>query len=144
MTEVSTRGHDAEVYTRTYNLSPAETATLVNEATAAASRAYKVDDIATLAIYRGLVGIATTTPTLTTLTPNTKAKGSTEFDVVVAGTNFQPWSVVLWNGAPRATTYTSATSLTVKAPGVISAGSVPVRVSSGADLISNTVTFIYT
>ena len=141
---VETYAHDATAYTKTYNKTPAETAAEVNEAAAAASRAYKVDDIATLIEYRKLVGIVTPVPTVTTLTPNTKAQGTGEFDVVVAGTNFQPWSVVLWNGAPRPTTYTSATSLTVKAPAVISAGVAPVRVTNGADLISNAVNFTFT
>lgn len=144
MTEIDTRAHDAASYTKTYNKTPAETKTEVEAAFAAASRAYKVDDIATNAIYRGLVGISTPVPTVTTLTPNTKLAGTGEFDVVVAGTNFQPWSIVLWNGAPRPTTYTSATSLTVKAPAVISAGVAPVRVTSGGDNISNAVNFTFT
>jgi len=144
MIEVDTRGHDAEAYTKTYNKTPAETKAEVEEAYAAAARAYKVDDIATLVDYRKLTGQTTPAPTLGTLTPNTKAQGTGEFDVVVAGTNFQPWSVVLWNGAPRPTVYTSATSLTVKAPAVVSAGVAPVRVTNGGDLISNSVNFTFT
>lgn len=142
--KVDTRGHDAEAYTKTYNKTPAETKAEVEAGITAASRAYKVDDIATLINYRGRVGIATPAPTVGTLTPNTKAQGTGEFDVVVAGTNFQPWSVVLWNGAPRPTVFNSATSLTVKAPSVVSAGVVPVRVTNGADLISNAVNFTFT
>jgi hypothetical protein len=142
--EIDTLAHDAASYTKTYNLSPAETAALVNDAAAAASRAYQVDDISTLVQYRGLTGVTTPTPTVSTLTPSTLAKGLGEFDVVVAGTNFQAWSIVLWNGAPRPTTFISATSLKVRAPSVISAGVVPVRVTSGADLISNAVNFTFT
>jgi hypothetical protein len=144
MTEVAERAHDAASYTKTYNKTPAETAAEVKAFDAAASQAYKVDDIATLANYRTLVGIVTPAPTLSTLTPNTKAQGTGEFDVVVTGTNFQPWSIVLWNGAPRPTVYTSATSLTVKAPAVVSAGVAPVRVTNGGDLISSAVNFTFT
>lgn len=144
MPEVAERAHDAASYTKTYNKTPAETKAEVEEAYTAAARAHKVDDIATLVNYRKLTGVVTPTPTVSTLTPNTKAQGTGEFDVVVAGTNFQPWSVVLWNGAPRPTVFTSATSLTVKAPSVISAGVAPVRVTNGADLISNAVNFTFT
>jgi hypothetical protein len=136
--------HDAASYTKTYNKSPAETKAEVEAAIAAVQRSHKVDDISTLVQYRGLTGQTTPAPTVSTLTPNTKAQGTGEFDVVVAGTNFQPWSIVLWNGAPRPTVYTSATSLTVKAPAVVSPGVVPVRVTSGGSLISNAVNFTFT
>jgi len=138
------QGHDAEAYTKTYNKTPAQTKAEVEAAYAAAGRAYKVDDIATLIEYRKLTGISTPTPTVSTLTPSTKAQGTGEFDVVVTGTGFQPWSQVLWNGAPRPTVYTSITSLTVKAPAVVSAGVAPVRVTNGSDLISNAVNFTFT
>jgi hypothetical protein len=139
-------GHDVSYYPEDHaaSLPPATTKAAVEAADAAAAQAYRMDDLSTLVQYRSLTGQSTPTPTVTTLTPNTKVKGTGEFDVVVAGTGFQPWSIVLWNGAPRPTVYTSPTSVTVKAPAVISAGVVPVRVTSGGDLISNAVNFTFT
>jgi IPT/TIG domain len=123
---------------------PAQTKAEVEAAVAAAQQAYKLDDISTLVAFRSFTGQTTPAPTITTLTPSTAEHGAGEFDVVVTGTNFQPWSIVLWNGAPRPTIYTSPTSLTVKAPSVLSAGVVPVRVTSGGDLVSSASNFTFT
>jgi hypothetical protein len=144
--EVIEQAHDATSYTpdALYIRSPQETSDAVNAAIEDIRRDHKVDDISTVAQYRQLTGQTTPVPTVTTLTPNTKVINTGEFTVVVAGTNFQRWSQVIWNGDPRPTVYTSATSLTVTAPAVISAGVVPVKVSSGGAAVSNSVNFTFT
>jgi hypothetical protein len=53
----------------------------------------------------------TTTPTLTSLTPNTLPSGSTPATVDVVGTNFDSSCVVLADGQSRATFYVTATHL---------------------------------
>jgi hypothetical protein len=50
-------------------------------------------------------------PTVTSLTPASRAAGSTAFTLIVKGTNFVPRSVVRWAGVARTTTYVSATEL---------------------------------
>jgi hypothetical protein len=51
------------------------------------------------------------TPTITSVAPANATAGGAGFTLTVTGTNFIPDSVVDWNGAERATTYKSATSL---------------------------------
>jgi hypothetical protein len=51
------------------------------------------------------------TPTITTVAPANATAGGAGFTLTVTGTNFIRNSVVDWNGAERATTYKSATSL---------------------------------
>ena len=51
-------------------------------------------------------------PTTTGLTPTSAVAGGPGFTLTVTGTNLVRSSVVRWNGADRATTYTSATQLT--------------------------------
>ena len=46
------------------------------------------------------------------MSPTTKTAGGASFTLTVGGANFTTKSVVLWNGAARATTYVSATQLT--------------------------------
>lgn len=53
-------------------------------------------------------------PSVTALTPDTIAAGSPDRQVTITGANFEPVSVVRWNGSDRATTFVSATQLTVK------------------------------
>src|SRR4029453_14012552 len=50
-------------------------------------------------------------PTLTSLSPSSASAAGTAFTLTVTGTNFVPSSVVRWNGAARATTFLSSTSL---------------------------------
>jgi trimeric autotransporter adhesin len=56
------------------------------------------------------------TPTLSALTPNTAATGSAALTLKVSGTRFITESVIQWNGAALATTYSSSTSLTAQIP----------------------------
>ncbi|MGH3739890.1 MAG: beta strand repeat-containing protein [Micromonosporaceae bacterium] len=55
-------------------------------------------------------------PTTTGLSPATAVAGGPGFTLTVTGTNFVAGSVVQWNGAARATTYSSATQLTATIP----------------------------
>jgi hypothetical protein len=55
-------------------------------------------------------------PTAASLNPMTAAAGSGNFYLTVNGSNFVPGAVVRWNGADRATTFVSATQLTVAIP----------------------------
>jgi trimeric autotransporter adhesin len=50
---------------------------------------------------------------LTGLSPSSVTAGSTAFPLTVSGTGFVNGSMVLWNGATLATSYTSGTQLTV-------------------------------
>ncbi|MBL8205911.1 MAG: hypothetical protein JNM09_16875 [Blastocatellia bacterium] len=73
-------------------------------------------------------------PTVTSLSPNTIASGSSAFTLTVNGTGFVPNSVVRWNGSDRTTTFVSATQVTVAitAADVVSAGTAKVRVFNPA------------
>jgi hypothetical protein len=55
---------------------------------------------------------ASTFPQLQALSTNTATAGGGGFLLTVNGANFASNSVVLWNGAVRATTYVSSTQLT--------------------------------
>ena len=54
----------------------------------------------------------TSQPLALWLSPGNATMGGTGFTLTVSGANFSPNSVVLWNGAVRATTYVSSTQLT--------------------------------
>ena len=73
-------------------------------------------------------------PTATTIAPAQVTAGSSAFTLTVTGTNFVSNSAVLWNGALRATTYGSATSLTaaITAADVANAGTASVTVLTPA------------
>ena len=51
-------------------------------------------------------------PTITSLNPPSATATGPAFTLTVNGTNFDPASVVNWNGSPRATTFVSGTQLT--------------------------------
>ncbi|MBK9715236.1 MAG: right-handed parallel beta-helix repeat-containing protein [Kouleothrix sp.] len=57
-----------------------------------------------------------TPPTIGGLAPALLQAGGPAFTLVVTGTNFVAGSTVLWNGAPRATQYVSASRLTAAIP----------------------------
>jgi uncharacterized protein YdgA (DUF945 family) len=50
-------------------------------------------------------------PAITSLSPNVAAVGGPDFTLTVNGTGFVSTSVVNWNGAPKTTTFVSATQL---------------------------------
>ena len=71
-------------------------------------------------------------PTITSLSPNTTAAGSTGFTLTVNGTGFLSGSVVNFNGTALTTTFVSATQLTAAVPAaaVATTGSYPVTVAN--------------
>lgn len=83
-------------------------------------------------------------PTITSLNPNVVAEGSPAFILTVDGTNFVPGAQIVINGAPRGTTFVSATQLTtnIAAPEVASPTTLNVQVVNPAPGggVSNTVT----
>ena len=75
-----------------------------------------------------------TTPTLTSMTPQTSTAGGSAFTLTLTGTRFTGASLVLWNGQPRATTFVSPTRLTALIPAsdTLTSGSAEIRVSNPA------------
>jgi hypothetical protein len=73
-------------------------------------------------------------PSSTTLSPTTTVAGSADLPLTVSGAGFISTSVVSFNGVALATTYVSATQLTVVVPAanLTTPGSYPVVVSSPA------------
>jgi len=69
-------------------------------------------------------------PATSSLSPATATAGGPRFTLTVNGTNFEPPSVVQWNGAARATTYVSATQVTaaISAADIAVAGTATVTV----------------
>ena len=51
-------------------------------------------------------------PTVTTLSPDSAPQSTAGLTITVTGNDFQPWSIVRWNGSNRQTTYVNATTLT--------------------------------
>ena len=82
-------------------------------------------------------------PTLTTLSPSSATAGGPDLTLTVNGSNFASGSVVRWNGAPRNTTFVSATRLTAAIPAadIAAAGSASVTVQNPGGAGSNTLTF---
>ena len=72
-------------------------------------------------------------PTITTLAPSRAPVGST-LALTVTGSSFNWHSVVLWNGAPRPTTFVNPSTLkaTIASTDLSAIGTVPVRVSTPA------------
>ena len=65
-------------------------------------------------------------PTLGTISPTSKTAGDPAFVLTVNGTNFNPSSIVRFNGSNRTTTFVSATQLTAQIPATdVAAGSSP-------------------
>lgn len=89
---------------------------------------------------------ATTTlgapPSLTSVTPNSVIRYSSDLTLTVDGANFVDGATVQWNGAAKATTFVSANQLqaTIDAADLATAGQAQVRVvSPGGGLVSNTM-----
>ncbi|PYM24295.1 MAG: hypothetical protein DMD78_09295, partial [Candidatus Rokuibacteriota bacterium] len=82
-------------------------------------------------------------PAITALTPSSAAAGGPDFTLTIDGTGFVSGAVVIFNGVDRATTFVSATRLTVPIPAASirfpGIGSVQVRNPGG--IFSNTVGF---
>lgn len=82
-------------------------------------------------------------PSLGSVSPDSVAAGSSQLVLTVQGSHFVPTSTVLWNGAPRPTTFTSSTALQAVIPAADIAGArsalVSVRNPDGAVTASEAV-----
>ena len=82
-------------------------------------------------------------PILTGLSPGTATTGMATFLMTVNGANFVTGVTVLWNGAPLATTFVSATQLTASVPAALvqAMGSAAIAVSNSGGAVSNSLSF---
>ncbi len=73
-------------------------------------------------------------PSVTGLSPSVVTAGGAGFTLTVTGADFLPGSVIQWNGATRATTYVSPTTLnaTIAAPDLVLAETVAITVVTPA------------
>ena len=71
-------------------------------------------------------------PTISSLQPSSAVAGGPAFTLTVNGSGFLPVSTVLWNGAPRSTSYLSPNQLTapITAGDIASAGTATVQVQN--------------
>jgi hypothetical protein len=86
----------------------------------------------------------TFTPQITSLSQTSAVEGSSALSLTVSGSNFTGFSTVLFNGAPLATTFASATGqLTATVPAALLAaeGNVNVTAVDAQRGLSNVVTF---
>jgi uncharacterized protein (TIGR03437 family) len=81
-----------------------------------------------------LVSVASPVPLAELLVPSSAAPGSAGLTVTVMGEGFTPTSTVLWNGAPRATTFKSETQLqaAITTADLAAAGTAQISVSNPA------------
>ena len=87
------------------------------------------------------------TPALSQLAPASSLAGCGKVSLTATGSNFQPSSVLLWNGSALPTTYVSATQLTAQIPAasLATAGTDNLTVSTtGAASVSNALPFVAT
>src|SRR6266478_8782400 len=82
-------------------------------------------------------------PTITSISPTSAIAGGAAFTLTVNGTNFVSGSTVSFNGNARATTFVSATQLTVAilASDIATADTFSVRVTNPGDGTSNPASF---
>jgi len=84
-------------------------------------------------------------PVITALNPFWKRAGDPTFTLTVTGADFIPLSEVLWNGAPRVTTYVNPTTVTASIPAtdIAAVGTASVTVSNPptAGGVSGSLTF---
>jgi IPT/TIG domain len=85
--------------------------------------------------------IGAATPTITSLSPNAKNAGGSDFDLIVNGFNFEDDSTVLWNGSRRDTIGDSSRQLRarIRSTDIATAGMARVRVSNPGGVNSNEV-----
>ena len=85
-------------------------------------------------------------PGVSSLAPNTAVHGTgPDLTMTVTGTDFKPYSIIVFNGGDEVTTYISSTQLStgVKPSLVGLPIAVPVQVRNGSQL-SNSVSFTFT
>jgi hypothetical protein len=85
-------------------------------------------------------------PVLGSLSPATAAVGAASFTLHVIGDGFVDGDVILWNGAPVATTFVSATDLStpIDMTAITVAAVIPVSVQTADALGSNALDFTVT
>jgi hypothetical protein len=85
------------------------------------------------------------TPTLSALDPNTAVIGDADLVMTVTGADFNPTSIITFNGGNEPTTYVSATELstTIKPATATTAGAYPVTVKTST-LESDPLDFTFT
>jgi hypothetical protein len=71
-------------------------------------------------------------PRIASLNPSTAAAGSASFTLTVDGANFVDGATVMWNGAPRPTTFGSSARLTasISAADIATAGTISITVAN--------------
>ncbi len=79
-----------------------------------------------------VIGPSSSTPSISSISPSTIAAGSTDFQMVVKGSNFAPNAYVEWNGVPLATAFEKSSQIValVPAAAVASMGNVNVTVTN--------------
>jgi hypothetical protein len=82
-------------------------------------------------------------PTLASLNITSAAHGAGNLRITVTGSKLVPGATVNWNGAPRTTTRTDATHLSVAIPAsdVAAAGTASITITNPATAASNAITF---
>jgi hypothetical protein len=82
-------------------------------------------------------------PTLASVNITTASHGAGNLRITVTGSNLVPGATVNWNGAPRTTTRTDATHLSVAIPAsdLAAAGTASVTITNPASAASNAATF---
>lgn len=90
--------------------------------------------------------VASTSPTLSSLAPNTTSAGGPTFSLTVTGAGFLNGAVVQWNGTALSTGFISANQLgtTVPASLIASPGTASVTVTNPGGAISNSLAFTIT
>ncbi len=99
--------------------------------------------------WRSLDSGGTSIPSVTSMSPNSTAQGSSAFTLTVNGGGFNSNSVVRWNGSNRTTTFISGTQLQAAIPAsdVASAGNATVTVfnsGTGGGTSPTSLTFVIT
>lgn len=88
--------------------------------------------------------IASVTPVLSSLSPDTVASGDPDFELSCIGTNFRSGSIIFFGAEDEPTTFVSDTEVTTGVkPSLFAPAIVPVKVKTGP-LDSNTVDFTFT
>jgi YVTN family beta-propeller protein len=87
-----------------------------------------------------------TTPTITTISPNSSVAGGAAFTLTINGTNFVAASMVNFGGAAATTTFVNSTQLTADIPAasIASTGTMSVTVTNPGSGTSNAINFTVT
>jgi uncharacterized protein (TIGR03437 family) len=95
------------------------------------------------ALHGILTSVAPPLAAVTSLAPSSATAGRAGFTLTVTGTGFLSGATVQWNGAPLATTFSSATQLTAAVPAslIATAGSASITVSNPGGMASKAVSF---